>query len=247
MLCRCFIYSKFNLRISGFFPNLVWYGGDKTGRFRAVVLGVCLSWMKFFLVFLLEKWVGFSFDCLILLTVNIFCWDMGKAGGLGPLNKTRGQIFVCCCDGPSQEIFLARVSLGSACRSLGKGDSCEESIIRRSVPSLSRCHHIGMQMLSSTAFVRPLNPMSWRDKGLLVVILFSIRDWANTFVVGVIAWMFKEGGWLFADVDGSFSGRHSFPSLVKSSKSSRFSWKSKSGWYMWSCGVLLLGDLGGPR
>lgn len=230
MLCACFIYAKFNLRISAFLPNLVWYGGDKTGRFKSVVLGMCLSWTKFFLVFLLKKWVGFSLDCLILLMVNVCCWDMGEAGGFKLLHKTRGQIFVCCCEVPSQEIFLAGFSLRAACCSLGKGDSWRGSIMRTSVPSSSRCHCVGMWILSSTAFRRSLNFMPWWDKGLLVIILFSISNLRGALLVHVIAWMFEDGGWLSVGVDGDFSWRHGFLASVKSSKSFTFSRKSKSGW-----------------
>lgn len=55
MLCECFIYVKFNLKISAFSLSLACYGGDKAGRFRSVVLDVRLSWFKFFLAFLLQQ------------------------------------------------------------------------------------------------------------------------------------------------------------------------------------------------
>ena len=85
---------------------------------------------------------------------------MGKAGGFEPLTKSSGQIFVCCCDPPSLEIFLALVSLRAVCCSLGRGETWGETVIRRLVPSLPGCHFIGMEILSSTAFRRSLNLMS---------------------------------------------------------------------------------------
>lgn len=230
MLCGCFIYAKFNLRVSVFLHDLVWYGGHKTGRFTSVVVGMCLSWIKFFLVFLLKKWVGFSLNCLILLMVNFCCWAMGKAGGFDPLTITRGQISVCSCAALCNEVFLGRISLRVVCCSLGKADNWGESNMRRSAPSLSSFFCVGVWLLSYTAFRRSLNLMSWPGKGLLEIILFFTRDRGGTLLVLGIACMFEKGDFLFAGVDRDFSWRHGFLVSVKSSKLFWFFWDSESGW-----------------